>query len=116
VFASPDRNVLWRIGPGGTIDRSMDDGRTWKKQTSGVSAELLAGVATSEETAWIAGRGVILRTTDGGDHWQRVSPPGGKAADWTAITASDALHVTVVAKDQRRFRSDDGGQSWTPQP
>jgi hypothetical protein len=111
VLASPNRVVLWRLGLGGRIDRSADQGRTWQEQPSGVTSDLLAGTAPSDKVAWVAGRaGVILRTTDG-EHWQRVASPAA-ATDWTSIEASDALHATIVSSDRRRFATEDGGQTW----
>ena len=114
MLASPNRSVLWRLGPGGRIARSSDQGRTWQEQSSGVTSDLLAGAAPSDRVAWIAGRaGVILRTTDG-EHWQRVTSPEA-TTDWTSIEASDALHATIVSSDRRRFSTEDGGQTWTRQ-
>ena len=106
--------MLWRLGPGGRIERSADQGRTWQEQSSGVTSDLLAGAAPSDKVAWIAGRaGVILRTTDG-EHWQRVASPAA-AADWTSIEASDALRSTVTSADGRHFATEDGGQTWKQQ-
>ena len=115
VFASPDRGVLWRSGASGRIERSIDQGRSWQPQTSGVTADLLAGAAVSNQVAWIVGRGgVILRTTDGAT-WQRITPPTGATLDWTSIEASDAQHATIASADLRRFSTADGGRTWTPQ-
>jgi len=114
VLASPNRTVLWRLSPGGRIERSADQGRTWQQQPSGVTSDLLAGASPSDRVAWIVGRsGVILRTTDG-EHWQRMASPL-PAADWTAISASDALHSTIVSSDGRRFATADAGQTWKQQ-
>jgi hypothetical protein len=120
VFGSPNRRSLWRLGSGGRIDHSTDQGQTWQAQSSGVTADLLAGAAPSETVAWVIGRdGTILRTEDG-EHWQRVAPPSGtqpgasKAAppDWVTIEARDALHATVTSRDLRRFTTEDGGLTW----
>ena len=115
TFGPNDRSVLWRAGTGGHIEHSTDQGRTWQAQTSNVSTDLLAGAAVSREAAWVVGRaGVILRTTDGAS-WQRVAPPNGLALDWTSVGTTDALHVTIVSADQRRFATADGGRTWQAQ-
>ena len=137
-FSSPNGKVSWRVSAAGRIERSSDGGRNWQLQPSGVTSDLLAGVATSEQTAWVVGRaGVILRTADGSD-WQRVPSPamaggqpdalGGTATvagalkrtvtdhDWISVQATDALHATVVSSDAQRFHTDDGGRTWTRQP
>jgi len=120
IFGSPDRMALWRLGSGGLIEHSTDQGRAWQRQTSGVTADLLAGAAPSEKVAWAVGQaGIILRTEDG-EHWQRVPPPetvetrvsSTAAPDWIGVKARDALHVTIISRDGRRFVTEDGGRNW----
>lgn len=113
VFASPEGSVRWRLGAGGRIERSTDQGRTWRGQPSGVTTDLVAGAAASNEVAWVTGHaGVILRTTDGAQ-WQRVTPPQGAALDWVGVEARDAQRATVISADGRRFSTEDGGRTWT---
>jgi hypothetical protein len=139
-FSSPGAKVMWRFGVSGRIERSVDQGRNWQSQSSGVDSDLLGGVATSEQVAWVVGRnGVILRTTDG-SHWQRVASPevaplsananapsnaagsvapgttSSAAPDWISVQATDALHATVLSRNGQRFRTEDGGRTWTRQP
>jgi hypothetical protein len=121
VFASPNHRALWRLGSGGRIEHSADQGQTWQPQASGVTADLLAGAAPSEKIAWVVGRaGTIVRTEDG-EHWQRVAPPPSTqpvaaavaAPDWISVEARDALHATITSRDLRRFVTEDGGRTWT---
>jgi hypothetical protein len=110
VIASPSRSVLWRVGPGGSIERSRDAGRTWEAQASTATADLLAGSAPSETVCWVVGRaGTILRTTDG-EHWEKVPSPA--ALDWNWIKAQDALHANVSAGTGIVYVTHDGGQTW----
>jgi photosystem II stability/assembly factor-like uncharacterized protein len=120
VFASPNRRALWRLGSGGRIEHSTDQGQTWQPQSSGVTADLLAGAAPSEKIAWVVGRaGIIVRTEDG-EHWQRIAPPPTAqpvapprpAPDWIGVEARDALHATIISRDLRRFVTEDGGRTW----
>jgi hypothetical protein len=120
AFSSPGRTVLWRVGPGGRIEHSADQGQTWQAQTSGVTVDLLAGAAPTEKIAWVVGRaGAILRTEDG-EHWQRVPPPvaaivpSSPAPDWIGVEARDALHATITSRDLRRFVTEDAGRTWAP--
>jgi hypothetical protein len=122
VFGSPDRRALWRLGPGGRIEHSSDQGQTWQPQSSGVAADLVAGAAPSEKIAWIAGQGGIILRTEDGEHWQQVMPPPfvqraapGAAPDWIVIEARDALHATIVSRDLSRFVTEDGGRTWVQQ-
>ncbi len=109
-------NVIWRIGHGGRIERSSDSEQTWQKQDSGVTNDLLAGSAPTNDVCWIAGtRGTILRTADGGAHWTKLTSPkllGNVIPDWNFITAADANNATVSTLDGRTFSTSDGGISW----
>jgi hypothetical protein len=124
-FASPDRSALWRVGPGGLIERSSDRGQTWRAQASGVTADLLAGAAPSAKIAWAVGRGGIIVRTEDGERWQRAMPPSFVSAagaqnvappDWISIEARDELHATIVSRDLHRYATADGGRTWVQQP
>jgi hypothetical protein len=110
VVASPDLSVRWRVGPGGSIERTLDAGRTWQAQASNVKEDLLAGSAPSETVCWVVGRaGTILRSTDG-EQWENVSSPA--AVDWIGVRAEDALRATVVSVYRQRYATTDGGKTW----
>jgi photosystem II stability/assembly factor-like uncharacterized protein len=118
---TPSGTILWRAGMGGRIERSTDAGRTWILQKSPLQEEWLAGAAISDTMCWIVGRkGAIARTTDGG-HWKKIAPPrlaldsSGKYPDWMSITAAGAQTATIMAGDQRRYVTQDGGKTWKAQ-
>jgi hypothetical protein len=113
-IVSPDQKLAWRVGDAGKIERSTDQGRSWKAQSSGVSVDLTAGSATSGKVCWLIGKaGTILLTTDGGKHWRRLSSP--IAEDMGGIHAMDALHASVWdVANQRSFETADGGATWKP--
>lgn len=114
TVAAPRGVTQWRMQPGGLIERSTDAGKTWSPQSSGVTAELLAGSAPSESVCWLVGRGgTILRTIDGGAHWKKIVAPF--PGDIRGIEAADALHATILAGDPpARFLTGDGGVGWAP--
>lgn len=121
VFGSPNRRALWRLGSGGRIEHSTDEGQTWQPQGSGVTADLLAGAAVSEKIAWVVGRGGIIVRTEDGEHWRQVTPPPatqsvaaspGLTPDWIGVEARDTLHATIISRDLRRFATEDGGRTW----
>ena len=114
LIRTPNPNVLWRVMPGGVIERSLDAGATWIVQTVGGRVDLVAGSAATEQVCWLVGRnGVILLTRDGAK-WNTVMPPA--RADFVAISAQDAKSATVRAADGRRFSTSDGGEHWATLP
>ncbi|MFE2440454.1 WD40/YVTN/BNR-like repeat-containing protein, partial [Streptomyces sp. NPDC059409] len=68
--------------------------------------------------AWGAGSGgTVLRTTDGGDTWRDVSPPGAGELEFRDIEAFDARRAVALSigegEASRVYRTDDGGATWT---
>jgi hypothetical protein len=111
IVATPDRKALWRVKPGGSIELSRDNGKTWQVQENPVKMDLAAGSAPSEKVCWLAGAaGTVLRTADGAK-WEKTTTP--VEADLIAIEARDALQATVTAADGRKFTTRDGGRTWT---
>lgn len=111
---APGQKHAWRAGDGGAVLHSTDGGKTWKKQKSGVTADLTCGSATSDKVAWIAGRnGTLLLTTDGGKHWQQITTP--LKEDLGGVDAVDRTHATIWDATKRRsFETRDGGETWKP--
>jgi Photosynthesis system II assembly factor YCF48 len=109
-IASPDATVRWRIGSGGTIQRSADGGKTWVPQQSGVTSDLVAAAAPSADVCWVVGRGgIVLLSTDGAT-WRQIPFP--EPIDLRSVTAIDARTASVTASDGRVFRTTDAGQTW----
>jgi len=121
LVRAPLGSILWRVGQGGSIEHSADNGGAWIAQESPSKEDWVAGAAVSDKVCWIVGRnGAIARTTDG-EHWQKILPPAaagdasGKLPDWAAVTAGDAQTAVITAADQRRFSTRDGGKTWQAQ-
>ena len=114
VIVAPGQKHVWRLGEGGSIARSTDGGKTWKKQNSGVTVDLTSGSATSEKVAWVAGRsGTLLLTTDGGKHWKQIPTP--ITGDLGGVHALDQAHASFWdASNRKSFLTSDGGETWTP--
>lgn len=114
VILASNTTVRWRLLSAGRIEQSVDSGITWVPQNSGVKAELLAGSAPSESVCWIVGRsGAVLRTTDGGGHWNKVVSP--IRADIAGVQAADAMTAEIFdANKSSRFVTHDGGATWQP--
>ncbi len=78
--------------------------------------------AVDRRTAWISGgsisggAGKVFRSTDGGETWDDVTPPGTEGLSLRDIEAQDAETAVVLAigpgEDSRIYRTTDGGETW----
>jgi photosystem II stability/assembly factor-like uncharacterized protein len=125
-----DRNEGWAVGDEGVVWHTIDGGKTWERQPSGVRASLRALHFVNPYTGWVVGRdelahgggsaGVLLYTKDGGLKWQRVTlntMPGlhrvwFDATGKTGFVAGDGSEEYPTGL----FRTDDGGGTWQPVP
>jgi photosystem II stability/assembly factor-like uncharacterized protein len=88
-------------------------------QASGVDVRLRGISAVDANVAWASGReGTVLRTTDGGAHWQVLHVPGAAKLDFRDVEGFDADTAVVLSigpgEDSRVYRTDDGGKTWQP--
>lgn len=93
-------------------------GGGWDLKESGSDARFRGLAAVSRNAAWVAGaKGTVLRTSDGGDSWRNVSPPGAGELEFRDIEAFDGRRAVVLAigegEASRVFRTSDGGATWT---
>ena len=94
-----------------TIMHTDDGGETWVAQWTNVYAGLHSVAAVDENTAIAVGygsQGFILRTSDGGAHWEEQLFPG---AILTSVSFA-GMSGTAVGWYGHILRSDDGGQNW----
>jgi photosystem II stability/assembly factor-like uncharacterized protein len=109
----------WAVGDEGVVMHTTDGGRTWRRQPSGVTADLRAlavvRAADGHTTGVAAGdRGALIRTLDG-TNWRRVDISLSEAL--RSVAASDGARLVLVAGDGGMLlRSEDRGASWTSVP
>ncbi len=93
---------------------------TWHVQPTG-STERLRGVsAVSARVAWASGnKGTVVRTADGGAHWDVLPVPGAEALDFRDVEATDERTAYVLAigpgDKSRIYKTTDAGAHWTLQ-
>lgn len=86
-------------------------------QRSGVDVRLRGLSAVDADVAWASGRnGIVLRTVDGGAHWQQHPVPGAQQLDFRDIQAFDANTALALSigpgESSRTYRTEDGGATW----
>lgn len=90
------------------------------EQTSGTSQLIQAVHAVSERVVWASGHGgIVLRTLDGGDTWQRLRVPDSDSLEFRDVhaTSSDSAWILAAGAGARSriYRTTDGGASWSLQ-
>jgi photosystem II stability/assembly factor-like uncharacterized protein len=109
-----------RVGGDGVLLHSADGGATWETQWGGGAADLrLSHIdMVDDQTGWAVGdasavhKAVVLRTTDGGDHWAELDP-GDVYFDLASVHAHDAQTAWVVGDGEQVLATTDGGVTWT---
>lgn len=100
----------------------------WEVQTSGIDTNLRGvsvvaparGGATTPVVIWASGsNGVILKSTDSGKTWQRISIPDTDTLDFRGIRAFGTASAYVMSSGEgdksRIYKTTDGGATWTMQ-
>jgi photosystem II stability/assembly factor-like uncharacterized protein len=100
----------------------------WKVETSGIDTNLRGLSAVYVQDAkgvrapvvWASGsNGVILRSLDEGQTWQRLRVTGGDALDFRGIVALNATIAYVMSSGEGEkshiYKTTDGGETWTLQ-
>ncbi|WP_344149932.1 oxidoreductase [Kribbella yunnanensis] len=90
----------------------------WEVTPTGSTAQFRGLSAVSKDVAWVGGSaGQVLRTVDGGKHWQNVSPAGAETVQFRDVQAFDAQRAVILSigpgTDSRVYRTVNGGKSWT---
>ena len=91
----------------------------WQMQDSHSTASLRGIHAVNASVAWATGTdGTILRTRDGGAHWQRCAPPAGaEKLDFRGVWAWSADVASVLSSGpgdlSRVYATTDGCSHWT---
>lgn len=99
----PTGMIGWAVGADGMVARTIDGGRTWTAQTSGVTTRLNAVCFTDAEHGFAVGAGGVIVSTADGEIW----------TPQTSGTTVDLGSVTFVTDDEGWSV---GKPGWTPAP
>ena len=124
---------------GATVHRSTDDGASWERseglglpEDSELTLErtwhVEPGHRSQPETLWLgAAPGALFRSDDGGATWQTVRGilehptrekwmpgAGGMCCHSISLDVDDPQRLYVGISAAGSFRTDDGGETWTP--
>src|SRR5437588_7408703 len=115
----------WAVGDEGVVWHTIDGGKTWDRQPTGVRASLRSVHFVNAFVGWVAGReelplgagstGVLLLTRDGGERWQRVSMNLTPGLHYVHFVDAKTGYVLGDATDQFPsgiFVTRDGGKVW----
>ncbi len=116
-------NDIWISGESGTVINSKDGGNTWNIfDTAFFHSGLMQGIyAINSQTVYVAGgfpvdngvRGLIARTTDGGQTWDSLIPGNNyNQHEWIGVKASDLNNIVVYGGQAHYTASHDAGATW----
>ncbi len=124
-----DRNEGWAVGDEGCVWHSIDGGRSWERQPTGVRASLRSLHFLNPYTGWAVGReelphgggsvGVLLFTDDGGLKWRRGAThvlPGLNRVQFLSEKTGFVVGDGTDAFPSGVFKTTDGGRTWLPVP
>jgi len=98
-----------------SLPHQLRDGR-WELQDSASNSSLRGLCVVDEHVVWAAGsESTVLRTVDGGEHWQRLRLPASEVLNLRDVHAFDAqtAYVLSVTEPASIWRTTDGGESWS---
>ncbi|MGA8152691.1 MAG: YCF48-related protein [Terriglobales bacterium] len=118
LTASPRLSPRWTLSADGTLQRSLDSGRTW--ETVHVPSEVsFRALAADGLEIWVGGaKGALYHSSNAGQDWTQVQPSAkGEVLsdDITRVEFTDRLHGTVATSGQQKWVTTDAGQSWQKQ-
>jgi photosynthesis system II assembly factor YCF48-like protein len=108
----------WTLSSDGTLQRSLDSGRTW--EAIPVSSQmLLRALAANGLDIWVGGdAGALFHSSDAGQHWTQVQPTANGETiedDIIGVEFTDTLHGKLTTSGEQTWTTADAGQNWQKQ-
>jgi len=109
-FKDPD-SIGYAVGENGTILKTIDYGKNWMAQVSGVTSTIETVFFTDSLHGWCAGKGgVILHTRNGGKTWSKQS--SNTYTTLYTIQFIDSLLGYAAGDYGTILKTTNGGESW----
>ena len=105
------------VGEYGDVLLSDDDGDSWRQVVVPTRTMLTGVYFRGPELGWTVGHdAVILRTGDGGEHWEKVFSAPEKEQPLLDVWFRDDQHGYAIGAYGYFLKSSDGGRTWKEQP
>lgn len=117
-------NIVFAAGTYGGLHKSIDGGVNWQRLNTGTSSHLWAVEFTDLNNGFIGGGntpwqnnkksdGIIIRTSDGGNHWKTVYNGSLRISDFSFVSENIGFAAGVGGL---LLKTVDSGQTWKPLP
>ncbi|MEX2151684.1 MAG: YCF48-related protein [Steroidobacteraceae bacterium] len=117
IDLAPAGDRVFAVGERGHVLHSADHGETWTQVQVPGSATLTAVYFTDAKHGWAVGHAeMILRTTDGGDHWEFAHFEPAHAQPLLDVWFADTLRGLAVGAYGVVYGTTDGGRVWSQIP
>ncbi len=105
----------WAVGWAGTVLHTVDGGNKWQAvKIPGATWSLSSITFPDAKSGWIVGfAGQLFRTKDGGATWEAKKSG---FSGWLTSIGFDAANRGWITTDNGFLLSEDGGETWRPQP
>jgi len=110
--------VGWVGGNDGVILNTIDGGKTWNSQNSGLIGgdEIRDFFAVDSQICWAGGgRGNILKTTNGGQIWNKQNSGTTLSINFIQFTDSQTGWAVSAGTNSILLKTTNGGDQWIPQ-
>lgn len=112
---SPMGAPRWTLTSDGTLQRSVDFGRSWQTVQVASQASFRA-LAASGKDIWVGGaKGALYHSADAGQNWTEVHPVASGQQlvdDIIGVEFPDSMHGKLTTTSKETWTTEDGGQTW----
>ena len=124
AFEVVDSSTFWlAAGGSGSLFHTTDAGKSWDIHHTGVEAFFQDIQFLDHSTGFAVGgygrfssgsqdTSYAVKTTDGGEHWQRLHPDPYGAPGFRRVRFLDPQHGVILSQTTMLHRTSDGGETW----